>query len=209
MFEEDLMGLLYRLLYLVGITPWENMAGLPAGEQVSAMFDREEEDRQPPYGKALDLGCGTGIWSVELAKRGWDVTGVDVIPKAVGATHERAREESVEVNCLQGSVTELDEVDIGSDFKLVLDFGTVHGLDEEERKAVGREVTAITTSGATLVMYAVEQPGGPPFPRGFSRNQVAATYPDWTIEDEQAFDTSGLPGMFAKRNPRWYRLRRD
>ncbi|CAN5519089.1 hypothetical protein BH23CHL2_BH23CHL2_05810 [soil metagenome] len=203
------MGLLYRLLYLVGITPWENLATQPAAEQVSRMLDREEAERQLPYGKALDLGCGTGIWSVELAKRGWSVTGIDVIPKAVHAARERAREEQVELRCAQADVTKLEEADIGSDFELVLDFGTVHGLDDEEREAVGRGVTAITTSDASLVMYAVERPGGPPFPHAMNHTAIAETYPDWTIVDEQPLDTSGLPGMFAKRNPRWYQLRRN
>jgi hypothetical protein len=35
-----------------------------------AMFDREEVERQAPYGLALDLGCGTGMHAVELARRG-------------------------------------------------------------------------------------------------------------------------------------------
>ncbi|MCC2643940.1 MAG: Methyltransferase type 11 [Nitrospira sp.] len=41
------------------------------------MFDREERERQPPYGPALDLGCGTGMQAVELARRGWQVTAVE------------------------------------------------------------------------------------------------------------------------------------
>ena len=51
------MSLAYRLLYGIGVTPWEQLATLPAlTEKVSELFDREEEGRQPPYGQALDLG---------------------------------------------------------------------------------------------------------------------------------------------------------
>jgi 2-polyprenyl-3-methyl-5-hydroxy-6-metoxy-1,4-benzoquinol methylase len=71
------MSLAYRILYAVGFTPWEQMARAPISEQISRLFAREEEERGPPYGEALDLGCGSGIWAVELARRGWDVTGVD------------------------------------------------------------------------------------------------------------------------------------
>ncbi len=46
------------------------------------MFDREERGRQPPYGRAVDLGTGSGIWGIELAKRGWQVTGVDLSTKS-------------------------------------------------------------------------------------------------------------------------------
>jgi methylase of polypeptide subunit release factors len=38
---------------------------------------RDEAGREPPYGPALDLGTGSGDWGVQLAKRGWRVTGVE------------------------------------------------------------------------------------------------------------------------------------
>jgi len=41
-------------------------------------------------GMALDLGCGTGGNSVELARRGWSVVGVDIAVKAI----EVARKET-------------------------------------------------------------------------------------------------------------------
>lgn len=64
------MSLIYKILYGVGFTPWEEMAELPIAEQISAMFDREEEGRQPPYGPALDLGCGSGIWGPSIWQDG-------------------------------------------------------------------------------------------------------------------------------------------
>ena len=36
-------------------------------------------------GRALDLGCGSGGLVVALLERGWEVTGVDVAPKAIEA----------------------------------------------------------------------------------------------------------------------------
>jgi methylase of polypeptide subunit release factors len=44
----------------------------------------------PPPGRALDLGCGTGMDSVYLALHGWDVTGVDQVPRAMALAHHRA-----------------------------------------------------------------------------------------------------------------------
>ena len=71
-----------------------------------AMLDREEAGRSRPYGEA-SVGCGSGIWTVELAKRGWEVTGIDVIPRAVARARERAREARVEARFIDGDVAAL------------------------------------------------------------------------------------------------------
>jgi len=110
------MSVPYKLLYRVGLRPWERLPMLPAAEQISALFDREENGRQPPYGQALDLGCGSGIWSVELARRGWHVTGVDLVSKAVRAAGERARQAGVEARFLEGDVTALRATGVGSGY---------------------------------------------------------------------------------------------
>ena len=203
------MSLFYKIIYRLGFTPWERMPNLPVAGQVSAMLDREENGRQPPYGSALDLGCGSGIWSVELAKRGWEVTGIDIVPKALRRARERAREAGVEVRFVEGDVTALRAAGVGSGFRLVLDFGTVHGLSQSQRETVGREVSAVAAADATLLMYAAAPGRRGPLPRGMSREEIEATYPRWKVIDEEAFDTSGFPGAFEKAAPRWYRLRRE
>ncbi|MCZ6631044.1 MAG: class I SAM-dependent methyltransferase [Actinobacteria bacterium] len=199
---------LYRVLWGLGLTPWERMQAFGA-EQVSLMFDREEQGRQPPYGAALDLGSGTGFWSVNLAERGWDVTGVEIVPKALRAARERAHKAGVEVRFLEGSVAALRDTGVGSGFRLVLDFGTVHGLTPGEVKTVTREVSAVATDDATLLMYAFSPGRKGPTPRGLSRDEVETAYAGWRVLDEQHFDASGMPAVFKKANPRWYRLRRD
>ncbi len=199
--------LLYRVLWGLGLTPWERRQAW--AEQVSAMFDREEQESQPPYGAALDLGCGTGFWSIQLAERGWEVTGVEIVPKALRAARDRAQKAGVEVRFLEGSVAALRDTGVGSGFRLVLDFGTVHGLAPAEVKAVAREVSAVTADDATLLMYAFSPGRKGPIPRGLSREEVETAYAGWRVVDEQPFDVSGMPAIFKKANPRWYRLRRD
>jgi len=107
--EEDAMGFAYKLLYGVGFTPWEQMArSLLITEQISGLFDREEAGREPPYGRALDLGCGSGIWAVKLAARGWQVAGVDFVPKALRRAREQAEEAGVELELIEGDVTAVE-----------------------------------------------------------------------------------------------------
>ena len=198
----------YKALYGIGLTVWENpKAQGRAGEQIAAMLDREESERQPPYGSVLDLGCGTGRFSIDLARRGWQVTGVDVVPKALSIARERAREAGLEVRFIEGDVAKLPAMDVGSDFQLLLDFGTVHGFSDDDRAAVGRAVNEVAASDATFLMFVFAPRRRGPAPRGMSREDIEATYPGWRVTDEEAADVN-LPG-FMKADPRLYRLRRD
>ena len=65
--------------------------------------------RIPPVtGRALDVGCGSGRDAVYLAKRGWTVTAVDSVDKALATARRRAVEEGVEVQWVKGDVAALD-----------------------------------------------------------------------------------------------------
>jgi len=148
------VSVFYKVAYWLGVTPWEEMATLPIAEQITSLFGREEKERQRPYGAALDLGCGSGIWSVKLAARGWRVTGIEIVPKALRAARRRIQETGVDAHLIQGDMTALRTFGIGSEFQFVLDLGAIHGLNDAQRKAVGREVSAVTVRGATMVLLA-------------------------------------------------------
>ena len=205
------MSLAYRILYAVGFTPWEQMAEPQIAGQIGDLFAREEEGREPPYGRALDLGCGSGIWAVVLAQRGWKVTGVDFVPKALRRARERAEQAAVEVELLEGDVTKLDAAGVGPGFQLLLDFGCFHDeLSDEQRKEEGREATAHAEAEATLLMLAWKPGRRGPLPRGASPEEIQAAFPEWTLIDDATLDLpSGAPGYVRRAEPRFYRLRRN
>jgi SAM-dependent methyltransferase len=206
------MSLAYKLLYAVGFTPWEEIAELPhVRGQMAALFDREKEGREPPYGPVLDLGCGSGIWAVELAKRGWAVTGVDFVPKALRRARERAARAGVVIRWVEGDVTRLSATDVGAGFPFPLDLGLFHDeLSDEQRAAMGREVSAVAAPGATLLMVAWAPARRGPLPRGASRDDIEAAYRGWRVIDEEAVDISRAPfyRLTPRADPRLYRLRR-
>jgi SAM-dependent methyltransferase len=204
------MSLAYKLLYGVGFTPWEKMDSPLANKQISALFDREEAGRQPPYGRVLDLGCGSGIWGVKLAARGWQVTGVDLVPKALRRARERAQEADVELRLIEGDVTALGSAGVGSGFQLLLDFGCFHDeLSDAQRKEEAREASAAAAPGATLLLTAFAPGRRGPLPRGASREDIEAAFGEWSVLDEEAMDTYRAPKYVQKAEPRFYRLRRD
>jgi SAM-dependent methyltransferase len=205
------MSLAYAALYRVGFTPWEEIAALPlVREQISGLLDREERGRDSPFGRALDVGCGSGIWSVALARRGWEVTGVDVVSRALRRARARAEEARVGVRLIRADVTRLGRADLGSGFSLLLDFGLFHDeLTDARRAAMGRTVSAVAAPGATLLMMAWAPRRRALLPRGAGRCDVEAAYPAWEIVGEEPFDVSDAPFYRFVRNadPRFYRLR--
>lgn len=206
------MSWFYRFAYRVGLKPWEEMATLPIADQIIALFDREEAERQGPSGPALDLGCGSGIWTVELARRGWDVTGLEIVPRALRAARRRVREAGVQARLVEGDMTALamalGEDGVGAGFDFVVDLGAIHGLTDAQRLATARELGAVTSPGATLLLLAWLPRRRGPLPRGMGRDDIAAVFPDWEIAGEDVADVTGAPRFVQKAEPRFYRLRR-
>ena len=200
----------YRLAYAVGFHPWEDAAiDPPFVAKATQMFEREERGRQPPYGRALDLGTGSGIWGIELAKRGWQVTGIDIVEKALRRARDRACSAGVEVKLARSDVTALDRAGIGDGFRLILDTGTFHGLRSEEQIAMGREVTAVSAPDATTLLLVWPRRVRPLI-RGACRSAVEAAFPDWEITDVEPsyFNPPKLLNVILRPDEKWYRLRR-
>jgi len=174
------------------------------------MFEREESKREPPYGAALDLGCGSGVWGVPLAQRGWQVTSVDIVEKALQRARERVREVGVDVRVVHADVTDLRAAGIGSDFRLVLDTGTFHGLTDDQREAMGREVSAVASSDATVLLDVFALGAEDRCREGRAAGDVEAAFPGWTVTAVEVADSA--PDAIARRlkfDEHWYRLRRE
>ena len=57
---------------------------------IEEIIERDFNAQKPEL--LLDLGCGTGKMTIELAKRGYDMTGVDYSAEMLNAARERAEE---------------------------------------------------------------------------------------------------------------------
>jgi SAM-dependent methyltransferase len=201
----------YELAYKIGFHPWEDLAEHPPfANKLLELVAREEDGREPPYGPALDVGCGSAVWGVRLAQRGWEVTGVDTVEKALSRARERADDAGIAMRLVHGDVAALRQADIGSGFRLVLDTGTFHGLTDTQREAMGREVTAITAADSTLLLDCFAPRRRGPLPRGANRAEVKRAFPGWEITDVEVADTEpdALARLF-RFDERFYRLRRE
>ncbi len=191
------MSVFYTVSYAIGFHPWEDLAGHPPfAERLLSLVAREEHGAGPPYGKALDVGCGSGVWGVQLARRGWQVTGIDSVGTALERAERRIREAGVQMALIRGDVTRLRESDIGSGYRLVVDTGTFHGLNRAGRLAMGREVNAVASDDAALLLDCFAPRHRGPLPRGCSRADVDEAFPSWEVTDAVVADSD--PDILAR-----------
>lgn len=94
--------------------------------------------------RVLELGCGPGEYTIMLARRGAQVTAIDLAPSALSLVRRRA-----EIHGLTGSIhvrwmaaEQLDFSD--ASFDLVVGFGLLHHVD---LAAIGPEVRRVLADG--------------------------------------------------------------
>ena len=188
-------------MYRVGFAPWErrNVAELwrPLFEGPLAL--------EP--GRALDIGCGSGRDAVHLAGRGWQVTAVDFVDKALARARQRAAEEGVEVQWVQGDVGELERLGLEPGYSLVYDFGCIQGLPDSARRGAAAGLTALAAPGARLLFLAFKAGRRVVLPRGMNRDQLAALLGDgWELEHTESVVTEDMPPPVRRAQPTLYRL---
>ncbi|AVP67546.1 methyltransferase domain-containing protein [Rhodococcus hoagii] len=201
------MNLGYRLAYRAGFTPWEKAGRAIFAEQLNHLLDAVAVPGEAAA-RALDLGCGTGDHSIELAKRGWSVTAVDSVPLAIERARAKLPVAGADVRFVLGDVTHLPAY-VDDHYTFALDVGCFHGLTDECRVAYGRGLTAVTAPGARLLMFAFSPGRRGPLPRGSSRRDVEQALAGWEVVGDDAMDTGSAPGLLARAEPRFYRLVRN
>jgi SAM-dependent methyltransferase len=204
------MSIFYKLAYRIGFHPWEDLAEhRPFADALVGLFEREEQGKEPPYGKALDVGCGSATWGVRLAARGWQVTGVDNVPTAVARAEKQIRQTAVNMRVVLGDVTRSMKPAVGSGYDLVVDTGTFHGLNPTQRLHMGREVTSVAAADSTVILDCFAPRRRGPLPRGCTQADVEAAFPAWRITDVIDADTDPDPiARIFKFDEVFYRLRR-
>src|SRR5262245_12964862 len=98
MFEKQLLEMFYKKAASPEQLPWHR-------DEPPGLLVRAVQQRGRP-GKALDLGCGTGVFSIYLAKQGYEVTGIDLVPKAIDWARERARNENQQITWVLANLLE-------------------------------------------------------------------------------------------------------
>jgi SAM-dependent methyltransferase len=204
--EEERLN--WKFSYAIGFHPWED-TDQEFFQSLASLLEREEQGREPPFGRALDIGTGSAIWGIELAKRGWQVTGVDFVEKALDRARARIQAVGVDMKLVNGDVTRLSEAEVGSGFRLILDTGTFHDFNTEQQQGMARSVDALATRDATVILLCWPRRIRPLI-RGVGREEIESAFAGWQITDVEPsfFKLPSLLEWVLRPDEHWYRLRR-
>lgn len=145
--------------YLQGDIPWDQ-------HSTTHVLDRVIREFSVKPCRVLELGCGTGRNAIHLARLGFDVTAVDLVPRAIDLARENARQAGVNVRFHAADFRHLP--DRGEPFPFVLDCGFYHCVRREMLGELLAFLESVTKPGSlwlTLTGNANDpQPGakGPP-----------------------------------------------
>lgn len=189
------MSLVYRMLYSLGLTPWDHDV-VPAelGDLV----------RDLPRGRAVDIGCGTGTQSVWLAKEGFDVVGVDVVNKPITRARRRAAEAGVDARFFVADAAG-STPDLGEPFSLLLDYGCLHSVPGAVRDGLVRTYARYAAPGARLLLFAFAARRGPG-PGGASPEELERRLgAEWKLVDTKVDEHTPVPRpLLSGGRPSWY-----
>jgi len=197
----DLLGskhTLFRLFYRFGFTPWD---GHPLAQSLRNLVEGNPSQGSPALSAAaaLELGCGTGDTSIYLSKQGWQVTAVDFVPTALEKARAKARAANTGVDFVHADVRQLRQAGINGPMQLIVDNGCLHNMNDDDRDAYVREVSAVAAPDARLLIVAFI-PGGRFGVRGIDHAEMERRFASgWTLEsagEEQELDRERTPTRY-------------
>jgi SAM-dependent methyltransferase len=148
----------YNLMYRFG-APWEGADRVELRQLVRDGRCAPEALRRPgtSAARAVDLGCGAGGVSVELAEAGFEVTGIDFSPVALRKARAAAERRGIGPDRLRFLQADLTAGVIpGEDgpFDLLVDYGTLDDLPSLARRSMAALVARLARPGARFFLYA-------------------------------------------------------
>ncbi len=117
----------------------------------------------PKRGLVLDAGGGPGRYAIELAKAGYDIVLLDLVPEMLELAQRKARQARVRRNFkdfLQGSIENLSRFqDATFDAVICLGGPLNHLLSEKQRETAAKELVRVAKRKAPIFVSVISRLG--------------------------------------------------
>jgi SAM-dependent methyltransferase len=172
-----------------GVPPWDIGRAQPAFVELANLGQVE--------GSVLDLGCGTGDLVLEMAERGHEAWGVDMVPRAIDQAKAKARLRGLDQESafLVGDALEIEH--LNRTFGTVLDCGLFHTFSDPERELYEQQLRKVTRPGSRLHIMAMSDWEDPAWggPRRVTQAELMDTFREgWRLDDIVEARFLVLPG---------------
>ncbi|MGB5285215.1 MAG: methyltransferase domain-containing protein [Polyangiales bacterium] len=138
--------------------------------------------RMPVGSRILDVGCGLGVQTVELASRGYHLVGLDISATMVSRAYDEAEDRGLQIDFIRG---DMREISFEEPFDAMLCWGTTFGyFSEEENELTIRKFHEAVRPNGTLLLEVVNRD----FLIGSQPNQVWFEVDGAVCMEETDFD---------------------
>jgi SAM-dependent methyltransferase len=164
---------------------------IPGNGIVDEIFTDSEADfllgKVRPDDDVLDMGCGTGRFTIPLAERARSVTGLDMSPMMLATARKKLADRGLDASLHEGDMADLPFPD--ASFDAVVSMLALMHIPRQDRQQVFREVARVLRPGGRLLVGVKNSV----FERMFRGDRFAAV--DITdIESEELIFTNTRSG---------------
>ncbi|MBI2623786.1 MAG: class I SAM-dependent methyltransferase [Candidatus Liptonbacteria bacterium] len=134
----------------IGTLPWEIVA--PPQELAAAL-----QRGNIPKGEALDVGCGTGNYSIYLTTRGFEVTGIDFSENALAVAKNRAHQKGINIKFVLADANNLAGT-LNEKYDFIFDYSLLHHIaDDDVQKYAAQFPSLLKPNGVLLLICYSEK----------------------------------------------------
>ncbi|VVB79230.1 tRNA (cmo5U34)-methyltransferase [uncultured archaeon] len=151
----------------------------------------------PKNSKVLDLGCGEGKDAIFLARKGHQVTAVDISPIAIEKLDERAKKLKLNIKSI---VADLSEYKIKDNYDAIIALASIHFLKKKEHDKMIKIMQGRTNKNGFNVIVSLRK--GDPTEGSFKviyleDGKLKEYYSGWKIIKYKEYDKKDKHGRFG------------
>jgi SAM-dependent methyltransferase len=167
-------------------------------------------DQRAAPGSALDIGCGSGTYSIYMAERGYQVTAIDFMPQAITMLQNRIADRDLSIEAIQADVGQWAAA---HPFDVVLDIGCLHTPGTIDTGAYKTQLLKWLAPGGDYILVHFGRRGWwdwwPIGPQRVYIESLCQTFaPELELIEDRSEDRRGMPvfmGLSARIGRYWFR----